>query len=239
MNVRLQERSRETEQADVGPDRTDVCRRRLLAGRPGVVPSSRAVVGAVLCMLAALLTFGAFQQANRPPRTVFAVAARDLAPGETLTLSDVEFIALDLPTAQRVQAVESGEQLDKTTVLGPVSKGELIQRGMLVRRGSTDPTFSFRVESAQALAGRLRPGSLIAIYAAGVPGSSGTDDAMELIASNVSVLRVDLISDTADGKAVLTVAIPPTVDRTTLVGASVASKLVIVDEGTESQERKQ
>jgi hypothetical protein len=165
------------------------------------------------------------------------VAARDLAPGETLKLNDVEFVAMDLPTAQRVQAVESGEQLDKTTVLGPVSKGELIQRGMLVRRGSTDPTFSFRVDSAQALAGRLRPGSLVAIYAAGIPGNAG-DDAMKLIASNVSVLRVDLLDETVDGKAVLTVAIPSTVDRTTLVAASVATKLVIVDEGSAAQERK-
>jgi Flp pilus assembly protein CpaB len=237
MNLRTEERTQESSQLEAGSDRSEISRRRLLAGRPGVVPSSRAVVGALLCMLAALLTFGAFQQANRPPRTVFAVAARDLAPGETLKLNDVEFVAMDLPTAQRVQAVESGEQLDKTTVLGPVSKGELIQRGMLVRRGSTDPTFSFRVDSAQALAGRLRPGSLVAIYAAGIPGNAG-DDAMKLIASNVSVLRVDLLDETVDGKAVLTVAIPSTVDRTTLVAASVATKLVIVDEGSAAQERK-
>jgi Flp pilus assembly protein CpaB len=242
MNLRTEERFGElreargaNDQIDGGPGRSTVSRRRLLAGRPGVVPSSRAVVGALLCMLAALLTFGAFQQANRPPRTTYAVAVRDLAPGETLTSTDIEFVALDLPTAQRVQAVETSDQLEDTTVLGPVSKGELLQRGMLVRRGTKEPMFSFKVDSALALAGRLRPGALVAIYAAGVQGS---DDAMKLVASNVAVIRVDLVDETADGKAVLTVAIPPTVDRTALVAASVASKLVIVDEGTTPQERK-
>jgi Flp pilus assembly protein CpaB len=242
MNLRTEARygeSREAtgadDQIDGGTERGTVPRRRLLAGRPGVVPSSRAVVGALLCMLAALLTFGAFQQANRPPRTIFAVAARDLAPGETLTSADIEFVALDLPTAQRVQAVEASDQLEETTVLGPVSKGELLQRGMLVRRGTKEPMFSFKVDGALALAGRLRPGALVAIYAAGVQGS---DDEMKLIATSVSVIRVDLVDESADGKAVLTVAIPPTVDRTALVAASVAPKLVIVDEGTTPQERK-
>jgi hypothetical protein len=238
MNLRTEERSseaRENEQLDGSPGRSAISRRRLLAGRPGVVPSSRAVVGALLCMLAALFTFGAFQQANRPPRTTYAVAARDLAPGETLTLKDIEFVAVDLPTPQRVQAVETSDQLEETTVLGPVSKGELLQRGMLVRRGTKEPTFSFKVDSALALAGRLRPGAVVAIYAAGVPGS---DEAMKLVASNVSVIRVDLVDETVDGKVVLTVAIPPSVDRTALVAASVAPKLVIVDEGTTGRERK-
>jgi Flp pilus assembly protein CpaB len=213
-------------------DRGTVSRRRLLAGRPGVVPSSRAIVGALLCMLAALLTFGAFQQANRPPQTAFAVAARDLAPGETLTSEDIEFVALDLPTAQRVQAVEASDQLGGTTVLGPISKGELLQRGLLVRRGTNDQRVSFRVDSAYALAGRLRPGALVSIYASGLPGASGSDDSMKLVARNVPVLRVDMVDDSTDGKVVLTVAVPPTADQRELVAATVASKIVIVDEGS-------
>ena len=39
----------------------------LVAGRPAVIPGGRAVVGALLVVLAALLTFVAYTRANRRP----------------------------------------------------------------------------------------------------------------------------------------------------------------------------
>lgn len=205
-------------------------RRRLVAGRPGVMPSSRAAIGSLLCMIAALLTFAAFQEAKRPPRTTFAVAVRDLAPGDVLRSGDFEFVALALPTSQRTQAVEDATALENTTVLGPVAKGELIQRGMLVRRATPDRVVSFPIRSAYALAGRLRIGTRVSIYAAADAGA----EAVSLVATDVLVTRVDNPGESTDATIVVTVAIPASADESRLVGAAATAKLVIVEEGRDS-----
>jgi hypothetical protein len=204
-----------------------VARRRMVAGRASVVPSSRAVMGALLCMAAALLTFQAFQQANQPPRTRFAVATHELAPGEILGPEDYEFVAVDLPMAQRTQAIESDAKLDNTTVLGPVSKGELLQRGMLIKRSAPEQLISFEVDSSAALAGRLRPGNQIAIFA------SENSDPATLIAENILITRVDQIDETVGGKMVLTVALPNVTVRNAMASAIATSKFIIVDQGGE------
>ena len=203
--------------------------RRLLAGRPGVMPSSRAVLGSLLCMMAALLTFAAFQEANRPPRTSFAVAARDLAPGDVLRPSDFEFVAISLPSSQRTQAVEDVAALENTTVLGPVANGELLQRGMLVRRSTPDRIVSFPMKSAYALAGRLRVGTRVSIYAT----LESDTDPVALVAQDVLVTRVDSLSESPDATIVVTVAIPPSANESQLVAAAATAKLVLVEEGLE------
>jgi hypothetical protein len=217
-------------ESDLETESPDVARLRMVAGRAGVVPSSRAVVGALLCMVAALLTFQAFQAANEPPQTRFAVATHELAPGEVLGPDDYEFVAVELPTSQRIQAVEPDATLDNTTVLGPVSKGELLQRGMLIKRSSLEQLISFEVDSSAALAGRLRPGSQITIF------SSENSEAAVLVAENILVTRVDRIDETVAGKMVLTVALPNSAIRNALASAIATSKFIIVDQGGELPE---
>ncbi len=203
-------------------------KRRFLAGRPGIMPSSRAVLGSLLCMIAALLTFAAFQEAKRPPRTTFAVATRDLAPGDVLGAGDVEMVSITLPSNQRTQAIEDMSALENTAVLGPVAKGELLQRGMLIRRASPDRMVSFPVRSAYAMAGRLRAGTRISLYATSDTG----DEPVALVASNVLVTRVDSPEQSADTTIVITVAIPATADEPLIVAAAATSKLVIVEESS-------
>lgn len=198
--------------------------RQLVAGRPSVVPSARASLGALLCLLAGLLTYVAIDRAQRPPTTRFAVAARDLAPGDILRPADVELVTMELPSAVRSRAVEGSlATLDGVTILGPLARGELLQRGALVRRATPLPTFSFPVLAEYANAGRVRPGSRVSIYAT-------DDDDTRLIARDVLVIRTDG-AEAVRGSIVVTIALDPGIDEVALVGAASRNKLALV-EGT-------
>jgi hypothetical protein len=196
--------------------------RRLVAGRPSVVPSARASLGALLCLLAGLLTYVAIDRAHQPPTTRFAVAARDLAPGDILGPADVALVTMDLPSAVRSRAVEGSlDTLDGVTILGPLARGELLQRGALVRRATPLPTFSFPVQAEYANAGRVRPGSRVSIYA-----TDGNDT--RLVARDVLVIRTDG-AEAVRGPIVLTIALDPGVDEVALVGAASRDKLAVVE----------
>ena len=64
---------------------------RVIARVPGI-PGARAVVGGLLVALAGVGTFVSWQRASGPPDRSFAVADRDLAPGERVTDEAVRFV---------------------------------------------------------------------------------------------------------------------------------------------------
>ena len=200
--------------------------RGLRAGQPSVVPSTRAALGALLCLLAGLLTYLAIDRSNRPPTTHFAVAHRDLAPGEVLSESDVESVTMDLPSGLRSRAVEGDlGALKGVTVLGPVAAGELLQRGMLVRRATSASTFSFPIQAEFALGGRLRSGSRVDLY-----GTEG--DKTTLVAGNALVVRTDGTA-AVRGSIVVTIALDGGIDQRSVVAAASQNKLAIVEVGAE------
>ena len=55
-----------------------------VAAKAPVLPSARAAVGALLCVLAALLTFVTYRQAQQPPTTKYFVAVHEMKPGAPL-----------------------------------------------------------------------------------------------------------------------------------------------------------
>jgi Flp pilus assembly protein CpaB len=133
--------------------------RPLVAGRSGIVTSG-------------LLVYSAIRQASSPPTTRYAVAAHDIAPGHVLSPDDVSYTAIDLPHAVQVGALRPDTKLDGVTALGPVAKGELLQSGALVRRPRSARLFSFPIDTAFAVGGRIGPGLRVAVY------STDDDDAV-------------------------------------------------------------
>jgi Flp pilus assembly protein CpaB len=198
----------------------------LVAGRGAVLPGSRAIIGALLCTLAALITFGAYVRANRPPTTKYLVATKNLEPGAAITTSDVAAVAMELPDSLSRRALGPSVSLEDAVVLGPVAKGELFQVGNLIKKagGSESRELSFPIDSAFAAAGRLRPGDRIDVFAN--HGDVATPIATDLLIIATSALP-EGVSNTR-GTIVITVAYDGSFDGAELLGAAQTLKLSLI-----------
>ena len=157
--------------------------------RRGGLPSGRAVVGGFLVALAAVGVFAAYTSATAAPTTSYAVAARDLAPGDRITPDAVRLIPLDLPDDQRRRAYDLVEPLLDTTVVEPLLAGELLQEGSLVATSAAPGTrtVSFAIDAAHAVNGTLRAGERIDILAT---FGSGEQSCTHLVAGDVALVAV-------------------------------------------------
>ena len=198
----------------------------LMAGRAAVLPGSRAILGALLCTLAALITFGTYARANHPPTSKYLVATRNLEPGAAITASDIEAVAIELPESLSRRVLGPTVSLEGAVVLGPVAKGELFQVGNLIKKagGSESRELSFPIDSAFAAAGRLRPGDRIDVFA-------NHGDIAEPIATDLLIVATSPLPDGVSntrGTIVLTVAYDGTFDGAALLGAAQTLKLSLI-----------
>ena len=161
---------------------------RTIRRRSGL-PSGRAVVGGFLVALATVGMFAAYSSATAGPTTVYAVATRDLAPGDRIDATAVELVAVDLPDEQRRRSYDAVDPLLDATVVEPLLAGELIQEGSLIATGAEDGsrTVSFPIEPARAVNGTLRAGERIDLLAT---FGSGTQACTHLIAADVPIVAI-------------------------------------------------
>jgi Flp pilus assembly protein CpaB len=161
-----------------------------VAARAPVLPSARAAVGALLCVLAALLTFVAYRQAQQPPTTRYLVAVHEMEPGAPLTLADLREEPINLPPEVAARAFTSFTQVEAAFLLGPIQQGELLQASNLVRRagGAGSHEWSFSIESVNAAGGRIRVGERIQIL--GTTSSEG-ESFTEVVNPNALVIGLD------------------------------------------------
>ena len=139
--------------------------RRRIAGRP-VLPSGRALVGALLLAVSGVVTFAAWQQASGVPDHAYVVAERSLAPGERLTADDLAVVRLDLPRRVAGDAFGDVDALVDRVTLGPVGAGELVQAAQVSEASSATPLVevSFALPRDRALDGRLRSGDRVDVF---------------------------------------------------------------------------
>ena len=173
------------------------------------LPNGRAVVGGLLIAAAAVGVFSAYTSATARPRTTYAVAARDLAPGTRVTAADFELVPLSLPPEQRSHAFDSTQALHDATVVDQLLEGELVQAGSLVATGTAADTrsVSLAVAPARALGGALKAGERVDILA--------TFGAGEQACTSVVVADVPIVSADSGNDAL--VAQPETVTVTVAV----------------------
>jgi Flp pilus assembly protein CpaB len=161
-----------------------------VAAKAPVLPSARAAVGALLCVLAALLTFVAYRQAQQPPTTRYLVAVHEMEPGAPLTPADFREEAITLPPEVAARSFSSFAQVESAFLLGPIQQGELLQTSNLVRRagGPASHEWSFSIESVNAAAGRVRVGERIQIL-----GTTTTEgqSVTEVVNPNALVIGLD------------------------------------------------
>jgi Flp pilus assembly protein CpaB len=161
-----------------------------VAAKAPVLPSARAAVGALLCVLAALLTFVAYRQAQQPPTTKYLVAVHEMEPGAPLTAADFREEAITLPPEVAARSFTTFAQVQTAFLLGPIQQGELLQASNLVNRvgGTGSHEWSFSIESVNAAGGRIRVGEKIQIL--GTTTREG-ESITEVVNPNALVIGLD------------------------------------------------
>lgn len=148
------------------------------------LPSGRAVVGGLLMALAAVGTFLAYADATADDTIDVLVAARDLAPGQTIRAADVDLVPVELPGGVRglFGAVDAavGRQ-----VAAPVEAGEFLLASATVvpLEGAEALEVAISVPGSRAV-GRLRAGERVDVF------STWSSDVTQLIAVDARVIEV-------------------------------------------------
>ncbi|WP_165492003.1 SAF domain-containing protein [Egibacter rhizosphaerae] len=157
---------------------------RPLRRRRGL-PGGRAVVGGFLVAGSAVGLFAAYLDATRGPVTQWAVAARDVAPGQELTTQDLGTVPIDLPEVLRSRSFSDAEALVGTIASAPLSEGELVQASHVVPADELvgRDELSFPVAADRAVAGSLEPGERIDVLVT-------SDDETEAVVRDVLLTGV-------------------------------------------------
>lgn len=196
---------------------------RVVARPPGI-PGARAVVGGLLVALAGVGTFVSWQGATGSPDHSYAVADRDLAPGERVTVDAVRFVAVDLPSSVAGAAFESPAELEGRVLVAPVGEGELLQLGAVSDQVGGAPAAEVSITLGRDLAvdGRLAPGDTVDVYA--------TEDETSVAATGVRVVAVTEAGGSfGDGSELtVTLALTPSVDGAPIVQAAREGQVTLV-----------
>jgi Flp pilus assembly protein CpaB len=136
------------------------------------------VVGGLLVTLAALLAWWAAAGSGRATARPVVVAARDLGPGHHLEPADLRVVDLDVTGSVRTRSFESPAQLRRAVTLGPIGAGEIVQAANVAPAAGRDlasrAELSFAVEPDAAVAGTLRLGDRVDVYATYGTGPGAT-----------------------------------------------------------------
>lgn len=214
-----------TAPAPLAPSERSAAPPARLIARRRALPGSRAVLGALLVTAAAVGTFLAYTGATAGPSDAVVVAARSLRIGEVLTAADLRLVRVELPHGTRDGAFDTVEALDGHVVLGPVGKGELVQRAAV----TDDVVVPAAHEVALTLprtnvaTGRLQPGDLIDVF---VTDEVGTHS----VARAARVLEIDRPdgSLTAGREETLVVAVTSDDDVAAVVHALRTGEVTLV-----------
>jgi pilus assembly protein CpaB len=148
------------------------------------LPSGRAVVGGLLMALAAVGTFLAYADATADGTIDVLVAARDLAPGQTIRAGDVELVAVELPGQVRGLFGDLDAAVGRQ-LIAPVRAGEFLLGSATVvpLEGAETMEIAISVPGSRAV-GRLQPGERVDVF------STWGSDVTQLIAVDARVLEV-------------------------------------------------
>lgn len=147
------------------------------------LPGARAMVGGLLIAVAGVSTFAAWQQASGTADESYAVAARTILPGQSLTAADVRFEPIDLPARLSAVAFTDASGIEGRVALGPIGDGELVQLGQVSDRGQAGPTaeLSFSIARDRAVDGRLRSGDLVDVFVTADGGTAAVAEGVQIV----------------------------------------------------------
>lgn len=188
------------------------------------------MVGGLLVALAAIGTWWAAAGAGRSGGERYLVATRLVGPGERIEADDVRLATLDLPDSLRSVAFAEDSAVVGSVALGPLEPGELLQAGSIAPAAGSPDTreVSFAVETDWAVAGSLRPGDRIDVFATyegtGAPTSTR-------VLTNATVRRVGTTGGDGLGESrsqTITVAVDGSEPAEDLVTAARAATITVL-----------
>ena len=193
------------------------------------LPGGRAVVGGFLVAVSAVGVFFAYTGATTEDKEHFVVARQDLPIGHRLAERDLVRLPMDLPSLLQARSYRSPSRLIGAVVIGPLSRGELVQASDVLSRpdGSGDREISFPIESARAVDGRLRPGEFVDVLAS---YGSGNDGYTAVVVGGARVIhRSQARGSLGDGAdEVITLSIPNRGDTLAVAHAGNAGSVTLV-----------
>ncbi|MGI8685749.1 MAG: SAF domain-containing protein [Acidimicrobiales bacterium] len=197
--------------------------------RHRALPGGRAVVGGFLVALAAVGVFAGYTSATADTREPYLVARQDLALGHRITKDDLGTLPMDLPALLRSKVYRDPSQLVGAMVIGPVTKGELVQSSSVQTGdvGDADRQISISIDSARAMNGQLRRGEFVDVVATYGIGTDGYTTAV------VRGARVADRSETRGalsdgGNEVITLALPEQADTLAVAHAANTGSIMLV-----------
>ncbi|HKA84644.1 MAG TPA: SAF domain-containing protein [Acidimicrobiales bacterium] len=200
-------------------------RRRTTDPRSGL-PGARAIVGGLLVAVAGVSTFAAWRQASGAADGSYAVAARPILPGQSLTADDVRFEPIDLPARLSAAAFTDASGIEGRVALGPIGEGELVQLGQVSDPGQAGATaeLSFSIARDRAVDGRLRSGDLVDVFVTDDGGTAAVAEGIRI----VDVAAHDSGSFATTGEVTITVTIADPSLREPLIHAVREGEVTLV-----------
>jgi hypothetical protein len=198
--------------------------RRAIDRRTGL-PGGRAIVGGLLVAVAGVCTFVAWRQASGTADRSYAVAARPIHPGESLTAADVHLEPIELPAGLAASAFADASGVEGRVALGPIGEGELVQLGQVSDPGSPGSAaeLSFSIAPDRAVDGRLRSGDLVDVFVT-------RDGATTAVAEGVQIVEAVEHDGSfgSDGELTITVTIADPALRGPLIHAVREGEVTLV-----------
>ena len=217
--------------ADPGADRAPAVVGPGRGGRPGWLPTGRAVVGGVLIASAAVGVLLAHRAADAPPEHRYVVATVDLPVGATIEASDLGTVAADLPADLSVVVDAQAQDLVGSVTRLPLRAMDLVRPTDVVDPGRFDTPDAVEVAldlaPAPALFGTLRAGDRVHVLSTD-PDGGGT----RTVAHSALVAQVGS-DDSAgaigsSGQVRVRLSLPDAATAQSVVDAAVRSELTLV-----------
>lgn len=200
--------------------------------RRRALPGGRAVVGGFLVALAGVGAFAGYTGATSDTRVRYVVAREDLTIGQRVSRSSLGYLPMDLPSPVGGRSFRNPDDLVGAVVVGPLSRGELIQSSDVVRGGEAPAgrQVSFSIESARAVDGQLQRGEIVDVL---VTYGTGNEAYTVTVARGVRVInRRQPRGALGDGREeVITVSVPGRAQTLALAHAVSAGAVTLVRTG--------
>jgi Flp pilus assembly protein CpaB len=175
--------------------------------------------------VAAVGVFVAYQGSEDRPHGTVVVAAHDLRPGQQIEADDLRLAAVELPADTRAATFGGLDAVVGRVVLGPVARGELLQRGVLTaERRVAANEIAITLPRAQVAVGRLKQGERVDVYVT-------YDRRTSSVVRGVEVVQIGADADrsvTSDRDVEIVVAVDSTESVAALVHALRTGEVTIV-----------
>lgn len=199
--------------------------------RKYVLPTSRALIGALLIALSVVGVVGAVALSRQDTRSPYLVAVRDIGVGEVLEPTDFKVVLADVPSSVRSGLFDNAQTVSGAVTIAPIGKGNLlVGTSLMDGENARNAEVSIRISKARALNGRLQRGERVDVLAT---FGQGQDADTQVVARNALVANVDDAESgiATEGDLVLTLAFPPAADLRSVVNAADSGDISVVRTG--------